>query len=83
MFDDLIDSGAQSIPENHRQDFIDKFSRQNLLQAFAQGKKSVSLEHPQYTDEGTLMDVSTSVLLMEDPRNGDVRNITLIRYAGG
>ncbi len=83
VFDDLIEGGAQSIPESHRQIFLDKFSRQNLLQAFAEGRKSVSLEHPQYTDEGKRMDVSTSVLLMEDPRNGNVRNITLIRYAGG
>ncbi len=82
VFDELIESGAQSIPETHRQCFIDKFSRENLLQAFARGERAVSLEHPQYADDGTVMDVSTSVLLMEDPRNGQVRNITLIRYAG-
>ncbi len=83
VFDDLIRSGAQSIPESHRQEFIDMFSRESLLKAFAEGKKGVSLEHPQYADDGTVFDVSTSVLLMEDPRNGNVRDITLIRYSWG
>ncbi len=83
VFDDLIISGALSIPESHRQLFVDAFSRESLLRAYREGKRSVNLEHPQFNDQGQLMDVSTSVLLMEDPRNGNVRNITLIRYSGG
>ncbi len=83
VFDDLIVSGALSIPESHRQLFVDAFSRESLLRAYREGKRSVNLEHPQFNDQGQLMDVSTSVLLMEDPRNGNVRNITLIRYSGG
>ncbi len=83
IFDDLIEAGAQSIPESHRRQFQDAFSRESLLRAYAEGKKSVNLDHPQYTDDGRLMDVSTSVLFMEDPRNGDIREITLSRYRGG
>ncbi len=82
-FDELIAAGASTIPESHRQEFINLFSRESLLNAYAAGKKSVTLDHPQYTDDGRLMEVSTNVLLMEDPRNGDIRNITLARYQGG
>ncbi len=82
VFDDLIASGANSIPESHRQQFVDAFSRESLLKAYAEGKKSVNLDHPQYTDDGRLVEVSTSVLFMEDPRNGDIREITLSRYRG-
>ncbi len=83
VFDDLIASGAMSIPESHRQLFIDSFCRESLLKAYAEGKKSVNLDHPQYADDGRLLQVSTSVLFMEDPRNGDIREITLSRYRGG
>ncbi len=83
VFDDLIAAGASSVPESHRQAFIDTFSRESLLEAYAQGKKSVNLHHPQYTDDGGLMNVSTTVLFAEDPRNGDIRQITLAQYLPG
>ncbi len=82
IFDDLIEAGIQSIPESHRQAFRDTFSREKLLEAYGEGKKTVSLDHPQYTDDGRLLDVSTMVLFMEDPRTGDIREITLARYRG-
>ncbi len=83
VFDDLIAGGAASIPESHRQQFIDTFSRESLLKAYAEGKKAVNLDHPQYSDTGEVLQVSTSVLFMEDPRNGDIREITLARYNWG
>ncbi len=83
VFDDLIAGGVSSVPEDYKQVFYDKFSRESLLQTFARGKKAVNLDHPQYSDDGKIMEVSTTVLLMEDPRNGDIRNITLVRYRGG
>ncbi len=83
VFDELIAAGAMSVPESHRQQFVDLFSRESLLKAYAEGKKSVNLDHPQYADDGRLLQVSTNVLFMEDPRNGDIREITLSRYRGG
>ncbi len=79
-FDQLITFGASTIPPSHRQLFIDAFCRDSLLTAYAQGKKSVHLQHPQYADDGRLMSVETTVLFMEDPRNGDLMEITLSRY---
>ncbi len=80
VFDDLIEAGAASIPESHRSLFVETFSRESLLRAYWEGNKSVQLEHPQYTDDGQLMWVSTHVLFVEDPRNGDICEITLARY---
>ncbi len=80
IFDDLIDHGTSSIPESHRALFHDTFSRQNLLSEYNAGKKAVRLEHPQYTDDGEIKMVSTAVLFMCDPRNGDICEVTLSRY---
>ncbi len=82
VFDELIVAGASSIPESHRQSFIDLFCREHQLQAYASGVKTLTLQHPQYTDDGRLMDVSTTVLFTQDPRTGDLRQITLARYLG-
>ncbi len=79
-FDDLIEAGCSSIPVSHRREFHDTFCRQSLLRAFREGKKSVRLEHPQYSDDGTLHWVATKVLFMEDGRSGDILQITLSNY---
>ncbi len=80
VFDDLIDLGAASVPISHRKEFRDTFCRENLLQAYASGAKTVSLEHPQYSDTGELHWVSTRVMFMENKRTGDILQITLARY---
>ncbi len=80
MFDDLIDAGASTIPKPYDEMFKDTFSRQKLIEAYEKGKRLVRLEHPQYNDNGEINKVATLVLFMEDPRNGDLREITLSRY---
>ncbi len=80
VFDDLIEFGAASVPVSHRREFHDTFCRENLLKLFHEGKRSVRLEHPQYSDDGKLHWVLTKVLLMEDGRTGDILEITLAQY---
>lgn len=80
VFDDLIEVGSSSVPVSHRREFHDTFCRENLLRAFRAGKKTVRLEHPQYSDDGTLHWVLTKVLFMQDARSGDIRQITLSQY---
>lgn len=80
VFDDLIEYGSASIPVSHRQEFHDTFCRENQLKAFQEGKKTISLEHPQYSDDGKLHWVATKVLLMEDARTGELLQITLSQY---
>ncbi len=80
VFDELIEQGASSIPVSHRREFKETFSRSSLLNAYHEGKKSVRLEHPQYSDDGELHWVLTKVLFMEDVRSGDILQITLSQY---
>ncbi len=80
VFDDLIAAGTGSVPAPYDKIFNDTFSRRSLIEAYGKGKRVVRLEHPQYTDDGALAKVVTQVLFMEDPRNGDLREITLSRY---
>ncbi len=79
-FDDLIYAGTTTVPEPYDEIFYKTFSRDSLLKAYASGKRTVYLEHPQYTDDGNVARVATQVLFMEDPRTGDLREITLSRY---
>ncbi len=80
VFDDLIEDGTASIPISHRKEFHDTFCRANLIREYRQGKKSVQLEHPQYSDDGKLHWVSTKVLFAADARSGDLLEITMSRY---
>ncbi len=80
VFDDLIEYGAASVPVSHRKEFHDTFCRENQLKLYKEGKKSIELEHPQYTDDGKLHWVDTKVLFMEDARTGELLQITMSQY---
>ncbi len=80
VFDELILAGGSAVPESHRDEFINTFNRNSLIEAYKSGKKTVSLEHPQYSDDGVLHMVSTSVLFVEDPKTDDLLEITLSCY---
>ncbi len=80
VFDELMISARELIPQTHRDAFYGTFSRQALLRSFTNGKKTVSLEYPEYSDDGTVRQVSTTVIFQEDYRNGDVLEFTLTKY---
>ncbi len=79
VFDDLIAEGASTLPTEGKEAFTAAFGRENLLQAFAHGKKVVNLRHEQYDDKGGLHKMETSVMLMRDPMTEDILNITTSR----
>lgn len=78
-FDDLIAAGATTIPEEHREQFLAAFSREQLLRAYQEGKQSVYLEHQQVGDDGSIHWISTQVMFTENPYNSDILEITLSR----
>ncbi len=80
VFDELMESAVLMVPESHRTIFEDVFTRTSLVRAFEAGKRQISLTYPEYTGDGGLRTVSTTVILMEDSRNGDILEITLSRY---
>ncbi len=77
VFDDLICVGIDRVPDSDKKKFRAAFSRENLLKAYAEGKKDVYLEHQQYNDNGELHWLSTHVLFTDNPYNDDVLEITL------
>ncbi len=79
-YDDLVSAGAASLPVSHRKEFRDKLSRESLINAFCDGKKSVELEYQQYSDSGELHWLLTKALLMKDSRTGDILQVTLLQY---
>ncbi len=79
VFDELIDVGISTVPDSHKEDFRNSFSREALLAAYAEGKKDVYLEHQQYDEQGEVHWVSTHVLFTENPHTDDILEITLSR----
>lgn len=80
VFDELIAAGASSVPDSHRERFINAFNRRRLLKDWEEGKRTITLEHPQYGDDGEIHRVRTTVVLMEDARTGDVIDLTFACY---
>lgn len=77
VFDDVFEEYRSKVPVSHRKEFSDTYSRASLIKAYREGKKSVRLEYPQYSNDGTLHWLSTRVLFLEDARNGDLLEISL------
>ncbi len=78
-FDELIDIGVSTVPDSHKENFRNAFSRESLLKKYAEGKTDVYLEHQQYDEEGVLHWVETQVLFVDNPYDNDVMEITLSR----
>ncbi len=76
-FDELISFGVGNVAEEFKEEFYDCFSREALLQAKAEGKKDVYMEHQYFGTDGNLYWSNTHVIFVEDSQNGDVLEITL------
>ncbi len=79
-YDELVEAGYNSVSPAHRKDFSAAFGRENLIKAYREGKKSVSLEYQQYSEGGELHWIFMEALLMEDSHTGDVIQISLLRF---
>jgi hypothetical protein len=81
-YDDLIDNGVQNIHENYQENFIQCFSRENLLDAYSRGKNDVYAELYQKGHDGKYQWVSTHVIRTKD-QNGDICHISINRVLDG
>lgn len=77
VFDDLITLGAETVHPDFREEFIRKFSRQSLLQAFEKGIRQVSIEMLQLGDDSIYHWNYTQVIKVESPYTDDILQITL------
>ncbi len=76
-FDDVIDIHASRVIDEHRQLYLDTFSRQGLLKAYAEGKKEVYLEYQQRDEMGVPHWLGTHTMFIADPHSTDVTEITI------
>ncbi len=76
-FDELIDFGTNNVSKEYRETFKNYFSREKLLQAYADGKKDVYLEYQHLGDDGKPYWVSTHVVFTINPYTNDIMEITL------
>ncbi len=75
-FDELIIHGAQTYCEEDRQSFIEIFSRANQLEAYREGKRTLTHRGRQLGDDGVYRLTETTVIFTPD-KKGNVCQITL------
>lgn len=82
LFDNLIDNGVNNIHPNYQRNFIQCFSRENLMQAFAQGKTDIYAELYQKGHDNNFQWVSTHVIRTKN-HDSDICHICLNRILDG
>lgn len=78
-YDDLFNAVVPIIHPEHRDEFIGKFSREALLRRHAAGETEIHMEHRQLRDGKQYIWTDTLVIMMSDPANNDVIEMTLAR----
>ena len=77
IFDELIVHGASTMHPDDKKPFLTTFSRENLLKAYEEGKKEVSLTTRQLGDDGVYRNVETVDYFVKSESSNDVLVITL------
>lgn len=81
-YDDMIDIGVEGIHPNYQSVFLDNFSRERLMQSYAQGKREVSAKLYQKGRGNQYQWVSTHVVRVED-KHGDICQVCINKILGG
>ncbi len=76
-FDQVIAVHAAKVTPEHRQAYLDAFSREGLLRAWNEGKREVYLEYQQCDDRGVPHWLGTHTMFIDDPNSTDVTEITI------
>ncbi len=76
-FDDVIRFHSGLVSEKHREIYLKTFSREALIQAYKDGKKSVYLEYQQADDDGVYHWLATHTMFIDNPYNDDIMEITI------
>lgn len=75
-FDQLIEEGADSFHPDDRESFVQSFSRENLLKAYARGERIVRHVGRQLGDDGIYRMAQGVVVFVNDENTGDICEIT-------
>ena len=64
--EELVNVGASTIPDpKAAQQFVKLFNKESAMAAFAQGKREISLRHPQNGDDGKVHYMDTKIICTE------------------
>ncbi len=77
VFDDVIAVHADKVVDDQKQLYLDTFSREGLLKAYAEGKKEVYLEYQQMDENGVPHWLGTHTMFTTSHNSSDVTEITI------
>lgn len=77
IYDELVEAGISTIPDDQKQIFKETFNRENVIKAYNNGEKSVQLEHQQWGDDGVLRWIDTNCIFVPNEIDGSLCTITL------
>lgn len=78
-FEELIQSEVSTVRPDFRKAFLDRFSRDSLVNSFRKGERIISMEVPHLGEDGTCYWNFTQVVQVESPYSDDLIEITLSR----
>lgn len=78
-FDTLIETEFTTVHPDYREEFIRKYSRKSLIEAFSRGERIVSMEVPHLGQDGVYHWNFTQAVQVMSPYTDDLIEITLSR----
>lgn len=78
-FNELIRAECETVRPDMQEEFMGKFSRWSLMDAFARGEQIVSMEVPHLGEDGKYYWNFTQVVQVQSPYTDDLLEITLSR----
>ncbi len=76
-FDEVISIHSGKVTEEHREKYLNTFSRKALLRAYEEGKEDVYLEYQQCDDDGVPHWLGTHTMFTVEPGSTDITEITI------
>lgn len=83
VYDVLNQQIQQQVHPSYRKEFIETFSRQNLIKQFKEGEKEVYRELYQLGEDGAYHWVGVHIVSVENPYNDDMIEVTLLKVLDG
>ncbi len=79
VFSEVIAYHASLVAQSHQKLYLNTFTREALIKAYKDGKKSIYLEYQQLGDDGQLHWLATHTMFVDNPYSDDIMEITIIK----
>ncbi len=78
-FDDLLEEMASQVYPSFREDFVNKFSRQEILKRFESGEHEIYMELQEEESTGEKHWIAIHMIYVDNPVNDDVLAIQMVK----